>query len=268
MDILKKNLAPISEKAWEEIEDQATRTLKGNLAGRKLVDMEGPKGWEFSSVNLGRVDVDSCQSEGQLSYGLRQVLPLTEARVHFTLNQWEMDNINRGAKDPDLSAVEAAAREIACFEENAIFNGLESAKIEGICPAAAHTPIALTSEAEAFQNMVEDAVLSLQKSGIEGPYALVLDTQAYKMLMNGDSKGYPLTKRVKDLLDGGDFHWSPAIKGGCLLSQRGGDFELTVGQDLSVGYKSSDTKELTLFITESFTFEVLEPAAAVELQWQ
>jgi len=53
-----------------------------------------------------------------------------------------------------------------------------------------------------------------------------------------------------------------------VLSRRGGDFELTVGQDLAIGYKQHDAKDVDLYYTESFTFRVLEPAAAVELRLQ
>ena len=58
---------------------------------------------------------------------------------------------------------------------------------------------------------------------------------------------------------------APAIEGGVLLSLRGGDYELHVGQDLSVGYAAHDRQVVELYITESFTFRTLEPAAAVAL---
>ncbi|WP_437855915.1 encapsulin [Sorangium sp. So ce363] len=60
--------------------------------------------------------------------------------------------------------------------------------------------------------------------------------------------------------------WAPALEGGVLLSTRGSDFELTVGEDLSIGYDRHDKDIIELFLTESFTFRVLEPAAAVALR--
>jgi len=53
-----------------------------------------------------------------------------------------------------------------------------------------------------------------------------------------------------------------------VLSRRGGDFEMTVGQDLTIGYKIHNAREVELYFTESFTFRVLELAAAVELKLQ
>jgi len=41
-----------------------------------------------------------------------------------------------------------------------------------------------------------------------------------------------------------------------------------VGQDLTIGYKLHNAREVELYFTESFAFRVLEPAAAVELKLQ
>jgi uncharacterized linocin/CFP29 family protein len=61
--------------------------------------------------------------------------------------------------------------------------------------------------------------------------------------------------------------WAPALKeGAVLLSTRGGDYELTVGQDLSIGYASHDRTTVELYLTESFTFRVLEDKAAILLR--
>ena len=51
-----------------------------------------------------------------------------------------------------------------------------------------------------------------------------------------------------------------------MLSQRGGDFLFESGQDLSVGYHTRDRDSVELYITESFTFRVLEDRAAIVLR--
>jgi uncharacterized linocin/CFP29 family protein len=61
--------------------------------------------------------------------------------------------------------------------------------------------------------------------------------------------------------------WAPALRGGAaLVSTRRGDYELTVGQDLSIGYTAHDRTDVDLFITETFTFRVLEEKAAIFLR--
>jgi uncharacterized linocin/CFP29 family protein len=51
-----------------------------------------------------------------------------------------------------------------------------------------------------------------------------------------------------------------------VLSKRGGDFELTVGQDFSIGYLEHNMERVRLYIEESFTFLVLTDQAAVPLK--
>ena len=50
-----------------------------------------------------------------------------------------------------------------------------------------------------------------------------------------------------------------------MISLRGGDFELTVGQDFSIGYLDHTAERVRLYIEESFTFLILTQQAAIPL---
>lgn len=266
-DILRRGMAPIADEAWKQIELQSSRILKGNLSGRKLVDFCGPFGWQFAAVNLGRLDVRSGDAGDGVGWGMHKVLPLVEIRVPFTLRVWELDDVERGAKNPDLGALTEAARKVAAFEEMAIYRGFDGAGIRGLLEASSHSPVPLSADRSRLTESVELALLAIQQAEIGGPFALVLGTEPYKWLMVGDPAAYPLRDRIKALVTGG-IHWSPVLEGGAVLSRRGGDFELTVGQDLAIGYKTHTAQDVELYYAESFTFRVLEPAAAVELKLQ
>jgi uncharacterized linocin/CFP29 family protein len=264
-DILRRGMAPIADEAWKEIELQSSRILKGNCSGRKLVDFSGPHGWKFAAVNLGRLDVGSGDPVDGVGWGMHKVLPLVEIRVPFTLGIWDLDDVERGASNPDLSALRAAARKVALFEERALYHGFPGAGIHGLLEVSTHPPVPLGPDRGRLTESVELALLAIQEAEIGGPFALVLGTEPYKWLMVGDPNSYPLRRRVEALVTGG-IHWSPVLEGGAVLSRRGGDFEMTVGQDLAIGYKIHSAQEVQLYFTESFTFRVLEPAAAVALQ--
>ena len=266
-DILRREMAPIAQEAWQEIERQSSRILGGNLSGRKLVDFLGPFGWSFAAVNLGRLELGCGEDTGELAWGLHKVQPLVEIRVPFRLRIWDLDDVERGAKNPDLSALTQAARRAALFEERAIYHGFAKAGIQGLLEHPAHAPVPLSSDRGSLTESVELAVLAIQEAAIGGPYALVLGTEPYKWLMAGEPNAYPLRNRIEALATGG-IHWSPALAGGLVLSRRGGDFELSVGQDFTIGYKGHSTLEVELYLAESFTFRVLEGAAAVELRRQ
>jgi uncharacterized linocin/CFP29 family protein len=50
-----------------------------------------------------------------------------------------------------------------------------------------------------------------------------------------------------------------------VLSTRGGDFDLHIGQDVSIGYSSHTDTTVSLYLQESFTFLLLTSEAVVAL---
>jgi uncharacterized linocin/CFP29 family protein len=267
MDLLKRKLAPILPEAWEAIDAEAARVLKLHLAGRKLVDFVGPFGWKFAAVNTGRLKLLPDGSDPELNLGIREVQPLVEIRVPIKLPIMELDQVARGATNPDLAPVVRAAEKIARAEDRAIFNGLKAAGIAGILPSSPHGPEKLAADVRAA---VPRAVLAakekLRQAGVSGPYALVLGAELYDQVFALTEEGHPLAKRIEQLLVDHPIVRAPALVGGVVISLRGGDYELTVGQDLSVGYAYHDKNDVELYLTESFTFRVLEPGAAVRLE--
>ena len=66
-------------------------------------------------------------------------------------------------------------------------------------------------------------------------------------------------------LVGDNIIWAPAIVGAFVLSTRGGDFSLHIGQDVSIGYLSHTDTSVRLYLQETFTFLHLTHEAAVAL---
>ena len=264
--MLKRSHAPITDEAWQIIDEQAARTLKTYLSGRTIVDFNGPFGWEYSAVNLGRLELASTKRVEGLSWGTRKVQTLIEIRTPFFLDIMELDCIARGSADPDLAPLDEAAKKVAAFEEYAIYQGYDDGGIAGILTSSSHRALPVKDRSE-FPTIVAQGLSRLNLAGIGATYVLVLGTELYQQLVEGECGGYPLRRRVRDVLgDEARIIWSPAVDGGALLSARGGDFELTVGQDISVGYVMHDRKKAEFYFAESFTFRVLEPRAAIEIK--
>ena len=264
MDSLKRSLAPITDAAWAEITREAKEAFRLNLSARKIVEVTEPHGFDFSAVNLGRLEVPKKQKDAAVRYGIRKVLPLVEARASFELGVWELDNVDRGARDPDLSSLHSAAMELAKFEEEAVYQGFRDAGITGLLESSAFDPVAVKPAASALPEAVERAVLRLRYAEVEGPYALALGAAFHTILETGVVSGYPIRKRVRELIQG-PIVLAPFLTGGVVVSQRGGDTELTLGQDISIGYETHDTSTVRLFFVESFTFRGLAPEAVVPL---
>lgn len=257
MDILKHAFAPITERAWQEIEKEAKSVLKSNLSARKFVKVTGPKGFDFTAIGLGRLKVPETQPENGVKYGIHQVQPLVEIRVPFELNIWEMDNIERGAKDIDLSHVADAAKKAAYFEDQAIFYGFEPGNITGLEKSGKYEQIDLKLETTGMFEGISKAIVTLKNEAVEGPYFMVAGNKVWQE-MNKCLNGYPLRKLVEKLIEG-PVIYSNVIDNAYLLPSASDALELTIGQDFSIGYEVHTSKTVRLFLTESFTFRVLDP---------
>ena len=266
MDLLKRSKAPLTDEAWDQVDNEARRVLKLNLAGRKVVDFSGPHGWRLGCVNTGRLKPTAKGPVPGVSYALRAVQPIVEVRAQFTMKIAELDDASRGANNLDLDPVIAVSERVARAEDSAIFHGFKDGQITGIAEASPHKPIEVNDILQ-WPRAVVAALEALRAAGMNGPYALALGIQAFDELDADSEEGYPLRRRVEESLPEGSLIWAPAIQGGALLlSVRGGDYELTVGQDLSIGYAAHDRADVELYLTESFTFRVLEEKAAIFLR--
>jgi uncharacterized linocin/CFP29 family protein len=261
---LNRDLAPISDRAWERIEEEAREVLALHLAARRLVDFEGPLGWSHSAIDLGKVEpLEGRSSDGAL-VRRRVVRPLIELRVPFALERDELERVDRGAADVDLEPLRDAARVFAAAEDTALFEGYADADIPGLLSDSSNEGVALPDGAGDLVGAISDALEQLRQAGVSGPYAVALGPDAYAVLDRTVEGGYPLLRHVQRLIDR-PVVWAPSLRGGVVLSLRGGDFKLVCGRDAAVGYLSHDEKQVRLYLEESFSAEINGPEAAVAL---
>lgn len=263
-NLLKRNIAPITKEGWTEIDGQAKQVLDNSLTARKFADIEGPMGIDFAGVSTGRFKIPKKDWENGINYGIRDVLPMVEIRKPFQVDLWELDNISRGARDIKLESLEKAAKSLAIFEETIIYKGLNNSGISGMEKSSGYQPEYLPENPENILRFIGKLMNRLRNNAVNGPYSLVIDESYWLELIN-ITESYPLVKQLKELLDG-DVIVNDNIKTSFLISDRGGDFELTLGQDTSIGYESHTSKKANLFLTESLTFRVLSPEAVIVLK--
>jgi len=115
-----------------------------------------------------------------------------------------------------------------------------------------------------YPDAIAHSVNQLRLAGVDGPYSVLLSADAYTALAETTDYGDPVLEHVKNLVDG-EIIWAPAIAGAFILTTRGGDFDLHIGQDLSIGYSSHTDTVVRLYLQETFTFLLLTAEAAVAL---
>ena len=161
-------------------------------------------------------------------------------------------------------SVKDAAKKIAFAEDRAVFEGYQAAGIAGIRQSSSNPGLTLPAEVRDYPDAVSQAVSALRLAGVGGPFSLLLSAGAYTMVSETSDHGYPIREHLARVVDG-EIIWAPAIDGAFVLSARGGDFELRLGQDLSIGYLTHDVGTVQLYLQEALTFLVYTSEASVSL---
>ncbi len=263
MDILKQSLAPLSSEAWQEIKSTAKQTLNSHLTARRFAEISGPMGWDYASVPAGRLDIPRGQDKNGVVYGIHRVQPLIEPRISFSLNIWELDNLARGAKDADLDPLEEAAVKLAEFEEKTIYYGLQGAAVTGLKDVNSSEKLAMPDKIDDLLSTVSEGMTKMMHASVNGPWTLVVSPGLWKKI-SSHFKGYPLKLQLEKLL-GGPVILCHFIDEAFLVPSSAEDINLVIGQDISIGYESHNDKEVRLFLTESFTLRVYDPASVIML---
>src|SRR5208282_425585 len=158
---LHRKLAPISDAAWAQIEEEASRTIKRYLAGRRVVDVQGPSGVATPAIGTGHLRTIAAPSAGILARQ-REVKALVELRVPFELDRQQIDDVARGANDSDWQPAKDAARKIAFAEDGAIFEGYDAAGIGGIRQGTSNPKMVLPADVREYPDAIAQALSQLR----------------------------------------------------------------------------------------------------------
>ncbi|MCX4515022.1 family 1 encapsulin nanocompartment shell protein [Streptomyces sp. NBC_01619] len=261
---LHRELAPITPAAWAEIEEEARRTFRRHVAGRRVVDVPDPAGPGLAAVDTGHLSDITPPATG-VTARLREARPVVELRVPFTVDRSAVDDVERGSKDSDWQPVKDAARTMAYVEDRTIFDGYGAAGVDGLRARSSNPVLRLPEEPRDYPDAVSRALTSLRLAGVDGPYELLLGADEYRAVSETSDHGYPIAAHLARMLDGAPI-WAPALTGGFVLSTRGGDFELHLGQDVAIGYTGHDASGIELYFHETLTFLTYTDEAVVVLE--
>lgn len=262
MKDLRREQAPITPRAWKMIDEDARDVLRANLTARQVVDVDGPHGWQYSAVNLGRTTRRSRKGNAA-RLATRDVIPLVELRVDFSLKEEELRSVDRGAENIDLHPLEEACRALAAQEDRLVFEGLPDLGMQGICPSAAKAKMKDTPQEIAAS--ILRGVEQLRRRGVEGPYGVAMGPDEYGRLAETVGEGgAPLLSYLERLVDCTVLR-SANLEGALVFRRGGGDWVLTLGRDVSIGYAGHDGDQVELYLQESLAFRPVDAEAAVHL---
>ena len=109
MSHLLREHAPITEAGWKLIDEEARERLTPGLAARRLVDFDGPHGWEHSATNLGRVADWPRRTAMGSRPGSGGCCRWSSSARRFSVSREELRAGDRGAGDVDFASLDEAA---------------------------------------------------------------------------------------------------------------------------------------------------------------
>ena len=230
---------------------------------RGVADVRGPSGTAFSAVGTGHLRKIDALGEGIIVHQ-REAKALVELRVPFELQRQMIDDVERGANDSDWQPAKDAARKLAFAEDRAIFDGYDAGGIVGVRQGTSNPQKTLPTDVRLYPEAIAQALSQLRLVGVNGPYSVLLSADAYTELAETSDHGYPVLEHVRRLVED-KIIWAPAIDGAFVVTTRGGDFDLHIGQDASIGYLSHSDTHVRLYLQETFTFLYLTAESAVAL---
>jgi uncharacterized linocin/CFP29 family protein len=262
---LRRDAAPLSSRAWKEIDEAVAQAARHVLTARRVATFDGPHGWDqLVASRLGTMT--PCQTrEGKATVCRPEVILLAEIRAEFSLPWSAIELFERGAPKLDTKPAEDASREVALAEDRLALYGeplgrgfLTSPDSPRVRAGDWSTPGRMTTD-------ILKAVEILDAQGIAGPYEVVLSPGRYfEYLQAEGDHGYPAARHLREVVAA--VHRSPVVHdAGAVFSVRGDDFMLSVGGDLSTGYRLHDRDAVHLFCAETVGAQAAAPEAVCVL---
>ena len=259
MNNLHRELAPISDAAWARIQEEARRTFEQHVAARRVVAWPAPTA-RPCPASAPATSPRSTRPPTGSSPGAHSQ-PLVQLRVPFTLCSQDVDDVERGRKGPTGNRSRTRPR-VGFAEDRAASRDTgrrdQRDQEELVQPGAGPA-----RRGPGLPERGQPGGEPLRLAGVGGPFWLLLSADAYTMV--SDSVTATRSAGTWPASSTGRSIGAPAIDGESLRSGRGGDLELRLGQDLSIGYLSHDADTVQLYFQESQTFLVYTSEAIVSL---
>jgi uncharacterized linocin/CFP29 family protein len=235
-------------------------TAKQRLAGRRLLDVEGPLGLGTKGIPLQ----DTTTEDGTVS---SQFLPLHMIREVFTLGIRDLAHYEQAALPFNAQAVAEAALEVARQEDTLIFYGAPG--VDGLMTAEGANRVGLSDWGEVGTAMDDliNAVNTLDTAGFYGPYTLALAPARYNLLFRRYQNGnMSEIEHVRTLVTDGIVKAPILEEGGVLVAAARPYASIVLGQDMTIGFIGPAEDQMEFFISESLALRLLRPQAVCVLE--
>ena len=252
--------APLGAETWKLLDSTVIEAAKSQMAGRRILTIEGPFGFGLKVIPLNDCDLGEGISGSTF-------VPVNEIKSEFSLGKRDLASFEKDKLILDLSPVACAAIDCAAKEDQIIFNGVQGAP--GLLTAEGSSVQTLTKwdKIGTAADQVIESVTKLDDAGFHGPYCMALAPSLYNLLLRrypqGDGTELDHIQRI--VTDG--VVKAPVLKKGGVLLASGRQYAtIVVGQDMTIAFNGPVDNGLDFYVIESLALLIHAPEAICVLK--
>jgi uncharacterized linocin/CFP29 family protein len=265
---LQRDDAPFGGQVWEKIDNTVVAAARGQLCGRRLLQVKGPYGLGLKALPSADKPV-SDKTAGDAKMTASCVTPLAMIQSEFSLAIRDVAAFEQSGLPLDLGDAAKAAIDCARQEDNLIFNGSRALGIKGLLNIEGTHSVKLKpwDDVGAAANDIIQAVTALDGSGFHGPYALALVPKLYNLLYRRYPQGNATElEHLSQIVTDGIVKAPAVLAGGILLCTSGPFANIVLGQDLMTGFNGTAGNGYEFPVSESVALWLTQPEAVCVLK--
>jgi uncharacterized linocin/CFP29 family protein len=252
--------APFGADIWEVLDAAMDEAAKGQLAGRRLLHVEGPYGLGLKAVPLQ----DEEAKDGPIT---SRMLPLSLIHQPFTLGARDLASYEREGTALETGPMTEATIEAAHQEDSLIFSGTSGVPGLLTVRGAHQQRLSAWAEVGAAANDVIQAITALDDAGFHGPYTLALAPARYNLLFRLYSRGNQSEiEHLRTMVTEGVVKAPVLESGGVLLASGRQYASIVLGQDMQIGFIGPAGREIEFAISESLALHIRQAGAICVLK--
>jgi uncharacterized linocin/CFP29 family protein len=247
--------APIGADTWKLLDSTMIEAAKSQLAGRRLIPIEGPFGFGLKVLPLS----DCEQEEGVF---VSSFVPVNVIKSGFSLGKRDLAAFEKDNLTFDGGPVACAAMDCAAKEDQIIFQGIGGSS--GLMTVEGTSSQTLTKwdKVGTAADQIIEAVTKLDDAGFHGGYSMALAPSLYNLLLRRYPQGNGTElDHIRTIVSEGVVKAPILKKGGVLLASGRQFCSLCIGQDMAVGYNGPAGDNLEFYVVESLALIVRVPEA-------
>lgn len=255
--------APFGQKVWDALDSAVIGAARSHLAGRKLLDIEGPYGLGLRTIPMQEHMVRENRETGSHIL-VSTPWPLAFIQVEFRMPVREIASSEEMSIPVNMRPAMHAALEIARLEDDLVFNGDTELRVNGLLNVPGSQAVGITGweNIGAAADTIIKAITALDSAGFHGPYTLALSPNLYNLLLRRYPQGEMTELQHIGVMVTRGIVKAAAISSGGVLLAAGAQFvSVVLGQDITTGFIGPEGSGYAFSISESIFLKINVPQA-------